>query len=96
MSTEKSLKSLRNKLSDWFEKPREHTGGIELSKDLMDKGRGESKLPELVKWIKENDYSKEEVKRVIKRDKAGLKRDAGNEKRFEEEKQDLLDKIEEI
>lgn len=96
MSAEQGLKNLRNKISEWFEKPREHTGGIELSKNLMDEGRGESKLPELVKWIKENDYSKEEVKRVIRRDKAGLKRDAGNEKRFEEEKRNLLKKIEEM
>jgi|GEM_PF-2620347 len=95
MSGEKNLKSLRNKISNYFEKPREHSGGIELSKNLMDRGMGESKLPELVEWIKENGYSKEEVERVLTRDKPGLQRDSGNNERFEKAKKKLLEEMEE-
>jgi len=86
---------LRNKISDWLRNPR--VGRLGLSRTLMDRGYGEPQLPELCKWIKNNDFSKEDVIEVFHKwenryegQRGGPKRDAGGEPRFKKRQRELL------
>jgi len=93
----KRLIALRNKISEWLRNPR--VGRLGLSRTLMDRGHGEPQLPELCRWIKDKDFSKEDVIEVFHKWKdryegqisgGGLKRDAGGEARFKKRQRELL------
>lgn len=105
MDENKNLKELRTKISNRLLEPRKDKSGVELSRTLMEKGKGKSQLPHLCRWIKHNDYAKDDVEKVFRkykdrykgqRDGAGLKRDAGGRQKFERKKKKLLEKLDEF
>lgn len=73
MNENKNLKELRTKISNWLLKPRKDKSGIELSRTLMEKGKGKSELPHLCRWIKNNDYTKDDVEKVFENTKTDIK-----------------------
>lgn len=69
MEKEKDTAKLITRISDWLLEPRKTPSGIELSRTLMDRGHGKSKLPELCRWIKDNNFKKEDVEEVFRKHK---------------------------
>lgn len=93
--------ALFNRISTWLRNPAKKNG-LSVSRSLEEKEFGDSKLPQLLDWLRENNYSYEDVETALdagkekyptQRDGAGLIRDAGGKQKFMRKKDKLLEAL---
>lgn len=97
---ETKFTELRERIAEWLRMPRDYSSGRLVLRGFLGGFTGSSKLEKLCKWIRDEGYSKKEVKKVLKKYKnsypgrdEGLLRDAGGESKFKNRKRELLARL---